>query len=128
MKSLRFECTGCGECCRKPGWVFFTEEDIATASAFLGISPEEFEERFLETSDGRYYVDVPEESACPFLLDDACTIHSARPVQCRTYPFWPEIVKSPGGWVRERKECPGIDQGRRYSWEEVEAQLRLLKP
>jgi Fe-S-cluster containining protein len=34
-----------------------------------------------------------------------CTVYSARPSQCRTYPFWP--------WNRERTEtlkaeCPGV--------------------
>ena len=123
MKSLRFECTGCGECCRRPGYVYFDSEDEIRAAEFLGLTPELFRESYLEPLDGEWILDVPRDSACPFLLDDACTIHPARPRQCATYPFWKEIVKKTGGWVREREDCPGIDQGRRYSWEEIEALL-----
>lgn len=124
MKELKFGCTGCGECCRRAGFVFFLESDQEKAAEFLGMSVETFRERFLELLDGDWILNVPEWSACPFLLDDACTIHPARPKQCATYPFWPEIIHRKGGWVRERKECPGIDRGRAFTQEEIEALMR----
>jgi len=40
--------------------------------------------------------------ACIFLQDDkTCSIYEARPVQCRTYPFWPRIMKSREAWRQE---------------------------
>jgi len=120
---LRFECTGCGDCCRRPGYVYFDHDDEVRAAEFLGMSAETFREGYLEVLDEEWVLNVPPDSACPFLLDDACTIHPARPKQCATYPFWSEIVNKPGGWVKERKECPGIDRGRVYSWDEIESLL-----
>lgn len=103
--------------------MYFEHEDKIRAANFLGLSAEDFCERYLEPLDEEWVLNVPSESACPFLLDDACTIHPARPKQCATYPFWKEIVKKPGGWVRERSKCPGIDQGRVYTWAEIEKLL-----
>lgn len=38
----------------------------------------------------------------------SCSIYSVRPAQCRTYPFWPEIVQSPHHWAAESARCEGI--------------------
>jgi hypothetical protein len=32
-------------------------------------------------------------------------------VQCRLYPFWPELVESRAAWKEEAKLCPGIGKG-----------------
>ena len=36
-----------------------------------------------------------------------CKIHRAKPVQCRTYPFWPEFLASPFEWKAEGARCRG---------------------
>ena len=43
------------------------------------------------------------DGSCIFLGDDGkmCTIYEARPVQCRTYPFWPNIMQSKEKWDEE---------------------------
>ena len=61
--------------------------------------------------------------ACPF-FDGGCTIEPVKPVQCRAYPFWPELVNTRWDWRCESKECPGIDKGRSHSTEEI---LDILK-
>jgi uncharacterized protein len=38
-------------------------------------------------------------------------VHSVKPVQCRTYPFWPELVEHRDVWDYEAKKCPGINTG-----------------
>ncbi len=42
-----------------------------------------------------------------------CGLYDARPMQCRTWPFWPENLESPEAWraVKERTPCPGMDSG-----------------
>jgi Fe-S-cluster containining protein len=45
------------------------------------------------------------------LLEDGCSIHPAKPTQCRLFPFWPEIVSSLKAWRRTARLCPGIGQG-----------------
>jgi Fe-S-cluster containining protein len=40
-----------------------------------------------------------------------CSVHSDRPLQCRTFPFWESIVHSPERWRQEARDCPGMNQG-----------------
>ncbi len=40
-----------------------------------------------------------------------CSIYSVRPLQCRTWPFWPENIKSPQAWERVAQSCPGVNKG-----------------
>jgi Fe-S-cluster containining protein len=53
-----------------------------------------------------------------------CTVYEYRPLQCRTYPFWPAIVGSQADWDRESLECPGMNQGEGYSARSIKAFLR----
>ena len=71
---------------------------------------------------GLYYlVSLKERSDydCIFLTEKGCAIYNARPLQCRTYPFWKGIADSPESWKGEMKSCPGIGKGRCYSTKEV---------
>lgn len=121
MSQFKFACTRCGQCCREPGFVFFDDDEQAVAGALLKMTGEEFRARFLVETDMGWAVEVPEDSACVFLLDDVCTIPSGKPRQCRTYPFWPEISGDFKRWQAEGRHCPGIGQGRVYSEEERRA-------
>ena len=39
---------------------------------------------------------------CTFLTrEGGCGVYEARPVQCRAYPFWPRVLKSPETWNHE---------------------------
>lgn len=64
-----------------------------------------------------------ENHDCVFWRDGGCSVYEDRPTQCRTYPFWEHIVADSAGWDRERRECPGIDIGRRYSFFEIRNKL-----
>jgi Fe-S-cluster containining protein len=61
---------------------------------------------------------------CIFLQNSAgrreCMIYAVRPSQCRSWPFWPENLSSPGAWNKAAQKCPGINRGRLYSVEEIE--------
>ena len=48
-----------------------------------------------------------------------CTVYPARPVQCQTWPFWPENVETPEDWDRVRSVCPGSGHGRLYTVDEI---------
>ena len=43
----------------------------------------------------------PTGTACVFLNDQKCRIYEARPVQCSTYPFWPNLLESEAAWDEE---------------------------
>jgi hypothetical protein len=65
------------------------------------------------------------EGNCSF-LDGAgkCRIYSVRPVQCRTYPWWPEIVETQAGWCYEAKRCEGINRGAVVPLKKIKAELK----
>jgi Fe-S-cluster containining protein len=48
---------------------------------------------------------------CGFLSGKQCSIHAVKPVQCRLFPFWPELVESRREWKQAGTWCPGIGQG-----------------
>lgn len=68
-----------------------------------------------------YEIDVPEGSACPLLTKDGrCSVHDIKPRQCRTYPFWPELLESKEAWDSEELYCEGINRpGRNYDLDEI---------
>lgn len=53
----------------------------------------------------------PAGGQCHFLTSEGCSIHPAKPTQCRLYPFWPELVEDRKAWRAEASECPGIGKG-----------------
>ena len=109
---LRFECTGCGKCCTgSPGYVWIEEEEIEEISSYLNISKEHFLKTYTRQIGQRYsLLEDASNYDCIFLKDKKlCTIYKARPKQCRTYPFWPAILKSEKSWSDEATRCEGIN-------------------
>ena len=45
------------------------------------------------------------------IVGAGCTVYEQRPEQCRTFPFWPEIVERKATWNRTARYCPGIGKG-----------------
>ncbi len=120
---LCFSCTQCGNCCTgDPGVVWVTEEDIAHIAKLTGKSVGEIRLFHTRIVGGRVSLREYPNGDCMF-FDPAkrtCTIYEARPVQCRTWPFWNSHLKSPETWEEVKRECPGAGQGDFFSLEEVE--------
>lgn len=114
-EGLRFECTRCGLCCTRPGPVFFPPADLARAARFLMLTPGEFKRKFrLHRLDGVLALEPDDRDACPFHEDGrGCSIYDARPTQCRTFPFWPEIAHRRRSWESAGRACEGIGRGPR---------------
>ena len=111
-EGLRFECqSGCTECCRQKGFVYLAEEDVARVAAFLAMTPAAFERRYVYRTRHRIRLRMSNHSLCPFLRPDGCSIHPAKPTQCRLFPFWPELLESRRQWTKTARWCPGIGQG-----------------
>ena len=63
---------------------------------------------------------------CIFLEEARCTVHAAKPVQCATYPWWPELMEY-WAWESEREStCEGLDHpdSRALDADHAAAQLR----
>ena len=112
MEGFRFECQrGCTECCRQRGFVYLTESDIKRAAEFLGMTAGAFERRYVYRTRNLRRLRVPRGSPCYFLMEEGCSIHPAKPTQCRVFPFWPELVESRREWKKTERYCPGMGKG-----------------
>ena len=120
---LPFECTRCGACCTGgPGYVWVGAEEIARLAAFRGEAGDRFTRRYVRLVRDRYSLIEKPGGDCVFWDRRAgCTVYPARPVQCQTWPFWPENIATPEDWWRVRGACPGSGQGQWFSMEEIRA-------
>jgi Fe-S-cluster containining protein len=80
-------------------------------AAFVGMKPAAFERKYVYRTAKRMRLRTPRDGTCPFLLDAGCSIHPAKPTQCRIFPFWPELVESRREWKKTARYCPGIGKG-----------------
>jgi Fe-S-cluster containining protein len=123
----RFQCIGCGYCCRhEPGFVFLTKEDLLSMAIFLTMKPEQFKLQHCRRISMSYgdviSLNEKKNHDCIF-WDQGCSVYSVRPVQCRSYPFWPGIIQSDYTWNQEKQYCPGIDKGPILDKKEIEESL-----
>lgn len=131
---LRFACTACGRCCSNHGefaYVFSTRAERKAIAERLGLSLRAFEARYTERVEGdgsRTF--LSRDDACIF-LDPAgrCSIYELRPKQCRTFPFWPELLATEDTWARDVASfCPGAGSGTLHDAETIRARLAESGP
>lgn len=104
-----------------PGYVWVGIRRARSIARYLGIELEAFSRRYLRQVGRRLSLTERADGSCIFLDDDACcTIYPVRPRQCRTFPFWKENLESPEAWKACGECCHGVDQGRRYTRDEIE--------
>jgi len=121
---LKFECHQCGYCYTFPGGaIFASQEDFKKIAEFLNISFKDFLTHYTEDSDGFVSIRSLQNGPCIF-YDHGCKIYSTRPTQCRTFPFWPVILKSESRWTDQSKTCQGINQGKTWSRQEITDNLK----
>lgn len=124
---LRFECTQCGRCCRGGGayHVFLNAAEAEQIREVLQLSRDWFWRRYLQRLDsGELTVVLNADGRCSFLdRNGRCSVYEVRPMQCRTYPFWPEILRSKAAWRAEAARCEGVDHGATVPLARVRATL-----
>ena len=121
---VKFQCQGSGNCCTSHGefgFVFLTLEDRRRFAKHLNISTAAFTRQYCDIKDGVWHLkEDPKNPDCMFLKNKRCSTYEARPTQCRTWPFWPEVM-NPKSWKKEVASfCPGIGKGRLWTKEEIE--------
>lgn len=124
---LCFECTGCGACCTgAPGYVWISDEEIDRIASFLSLSRETFIRLHVRKVNGRQcLIEMPKTYDCVFFKNRRCTIYPVRPTQCRTYPWWPQVLESEETWNEEAQRCEGISAcAEKVASEEIESQLK----
>ena len=117
---LTFECTQCGNCCTgPPGYVWFTDEEAKAMADYLSMSVKAFRDNFAHKVYGRWSLGEHKTQYgydCVFLQRDEtgkalCSVYPTRPKQCRTWPFWPENLRSMRDWLDVTRTCPGVKRG-----------------
>lgn len=129
-EGLRFECTGCGDCCTgAPGYVWVNQQEINAMAKFLEMSPEDFEARYVRRIGIRRSLkEDPKNYDCVFFDNQArtCRLYEHRPRQCRTWPFWKSNLKTAEHWEQTAEGCPGCNRGKLYSLELIDEQASVI--
>jgi len=112
-RGLRFRCLWpeCNACCsgkRGPGYVWLSVDEMHAIAQFLGKPFEQFTRNYVRQVGSRYSLIEKPNADCIFMEKGGCSIYEVRPTQCRTYPFWHEVMAGEEAWRKESTECPGI--------------------
>ena len=95
-------CQRCTACCRWPGFVRITGEEIAAIASHLGMEEEVFirdHTRLRPDRKGLALLDQ-DDGSCSFLKGNDCSIQAVKPQQCRdfpngwNFPGWREACKA----------------------------------
>ncbi len=128
---LKFECTGCGDCCTgSAGYVWVNQAEIETLAKMFDLSVDKFEHSYVRKIGIRKSLkELPVSYDCVFFDSETrkCQVYEGRPRQCRTWPFWNSNLKTSQDWERTCDECPGSGTGKLYQLAEIERQKQVLK-
>lgn len=128
LKSKNFSCTECGKCCTGSGVVWANHAELEAIRGLIAPEAtfEDFHEAYVDVEEmKRRNVDVDAKEwfvlknadtklngaeHCIFLNAETnqCRIYSARPLQCATYPWWPELLSSREWREEGMNVCEGI--------------------
>jgi len=137
---LSFTCTCCGNCCTGgPGFVWLDDHEVDLLAKHLGLSKKQTLEQYCRkigqrislkesrTKEGNYdciflkELPAKKEKGKINLPRRVCGIYEVRPLQCRTWPFWDGNLASQDNWNNSAKRCPGMNTGKHYPQEKIEA-------
>lgn len=105
QSGVRFDCTGCSKCCKVRGNVWATNDEARAMAKAVGVTDAEFNSRYVSrerTPAGWQLIGKRSDGGCIFLDGEGkCSVYAGRPLQCRAYPFWPEVSGSRKTWDAE---------------------------
>ncbi|MCB0422749.1 MAG: YkgJ family cysteine cluster protein [Bdellovibrionales bacterium] len=127
-KGVRFQCQGSGKCCisrGEYGYVYLTLSDRQRFAKHFDMRTSSFTRKFCEQTEGIWHLKTdPQTKDCLFLLENKCSVYKARPTQCRTWPFWPEVMNAKS-WKKEVASfCPGVGKGPVISAQKISKALK----
>jgi uncharacterized protein len=98
MGSPFYKCQRCTACCRWPGQVRLSDEEITCLAAFLGLTEHDFIQRHTRLRQDRRGLALQERpnGDCIFLEGNDCVVQAVKPRQCQEFP---------NGW-----SFPGVEQ------------------
>ena len=126
-KGIKFKCQGSSNCCVSRGsygFVYLSKKDLTKIAKYLNVSINLFQKKYCQYSDGYLHLkEININGNCQFLENKKCSIYTARPMQCRTWPFWKENMNVKK-WNEELINfCPGIGKGKLISASKIQKQI-----
>ena len=111
-----------------PGFVWVNAAEIAELAALRGMDVEAFEAQNVRQVGIRKSLVERDNGDCVFFDGNSrkCTVYSARPRQCRTWPFWKSNIRTPETWAETCEVCPGSGSGALIPLEEIKRQAALI--
>ncbi len=128
-KGIKFKCQGSANCCisrGNHGYVYLSKDDLNKLANFFNLNKNEFKKKYCKITNGFIHLKEFKKNKgnCLFLINNRCSVYRARPIQCRTWPFWNENMNAKT-WNKEiALFCPGVGKGRRYTKESI---LKILE-
>jgi hypothetical protein len=113
-----------------------SDEEAERLAARLGLDEADFRRRYTHLIGGRTSLVerlTDHGHDCVFLDRESvpgravCSVYEDRPLQCRTWPFWPENLATRRSWItaKRRTPCPGMDEGRLVPLAQIRITRRL---
>jgi len=102
--------------------VFVDDAEISAMAVELDMTVEGFRKKYTRRVGKQVSLVEYPDGDCIFLDPDSrhCLVYRARPIQCRTWPFWDSTLETPADWDETRQVCPGAGIGPVYSLEQIE--------
>ncbi len=99
MMAGYYQCERCTACCKWPGDVNITDDEVGTIAAYLDMSQDEFISQHTRLNKNRTGLSILERPnhECIMLVDGGCKIHAVKPEQCKgfpnrwNFPNWQEV-------------------------------------
>ena len=124
---LAFECAQCGRCCAGPdeGYVWVSDAEIALLAKAVGVGQGEFRRQDVRHVGAHMsLIEDKRTNDCIFLTREngkvGCKVYTARPAQCRAWPFWHANLADVDCWCDAAARCPGINRGSVFGRDEIE--------
>jgi Fe-S-cluster containining protein len=129
-QGLRFQCTGCGDCCTgAPGFVWVNKAEVQALAASAGLDAAQFEKKYVrQVGIRKSLIEMPNGDCIFFNARKRhCDVYDIRPRQCRTWPYWESNVSTPEAWQRTCQSCPGAGTGPLLSREEIQQSIAKFR-
>lgn len=97
-----YQCRRCANCCKWPGDVVVTDDEVEAIAAYLELPVSEFIQRHTKLRRDRRGLSLIEKpnGECAFLDGIDCRLQKVKPAQCRgfpntwNFPGWREVCEA----------------------------------
>ena len=106
---FELQCQRCAACCRWPGEVRLTDNEVANLAAFLGLNEKDFIETRTRLRKDRQGLALKarQDHSCIFLDGNSCAVQAVKPQQCKDFPNrWLNLLWNKIPLETMRKEYP----------------------